>query len=83
MKQEIRKLLGLDQLIIGTERSLKALRAGALSKIILASNCSDEMRAAVDSAKGKAEVVVAKENNDELGVLCKKPFRIAIVGVKA
>lgn len=83
MKQEIRKLLSADALIIGTERSLKALRAGKLQKIILASNCSAETRAAIESAKGKAVVVDAKETNDELGVLCKKPFRIAVLGVKA
>lgn len=81
MKQEIRKLLGTDKIILGTERSLKALAAGKLTKIIIASNCADETRKTIDETLGKTELVVADEDNEELGVLCKKPFRVAVIGI--
>jgi len=79
MKTEIRKLLGTDKLIIGTERTIKALKKDELAKIIVSKNCSESVRAQL---KGKAEIVEADENNEELGVLCKKPFRIALLGIK-
>lgn len=79
MKTEIRKLLGTDKLIIGTERTIKALKKDELVKVIVSKNCSEKVRSQL---KGKAEIVEADENNEELGVLCKKPFRIALLGIK-
>ena len=81
MKQELRKLLGSGKLVIGTERSLKTLAAGKAKKIILSANCSDSTKAKMETlAKtAGAELEVAKENNEELGVLCRKPFRIAVL----
>lgn len=79
MKTEIRKLLGTDKLIIGTERTIKALKKDELAKVIVSKNCSENVRSQL---KGKAEIVEADENNEELGVLCKKPFRIALLGIK-
>lgn len=79
MKTEIRKLLGTDKLIIGTERTIKALKNDELAKVIVSKNCSERVQ---NQLKGKAEIVEADENNEELGVLCKKPFRIALLGIK-
>ena len=84
MKQTIRKLLGTEKLSIGTDRTLKALRRGELEQVILASNCAAETVTSIerDAALTGAEIVRMTENNDDLGVLCKKPFRIAVLGVK-
>lgn len=84
MKQTIRKLLGTEKLIIGTDRTLKALRKGELEQVILASNCAADTLSAIERDAGLtgAEIVRLTENNDELGVLCKKPFRVAVLGVR-
>ncbi len=79
MKTEIRKLIGTDKLVIGTERTIKALKKDELAKVVVSSNCSDSVR---NQLSGKAEIVNVQESNEELGVLCKKPFRVALLGIK-
>jgi large subunit ribosomal protein L30e len=85
MRAEIRKLLGSDKLIIGTDRVMKLLRQGALKKVILASNCKAEISSDVQYYSGLngVEIVQLAENNEELGVFCKKPFNISVLGIKA
>lgn len=82
MKTEIRKLLGTDKIIIGTDRTMKALRSGKLSKVLIASNTTDAARTQISdlATLKKVEIVNLDEDNEELGVLCKKPFRIAVLG---
>ncbi len=83
MKAEIRKLLGTDRLLIGTERVLKALRRGELAKVVLASNCSHRVRDDVHRYAGSATVIGLDVPNEELGVYCKKPFNIQVLGIRA
>ena len=85
MKAEIRKLLGSDKLIIGTERTLKLLREGKLKKVMLASNCKQTTVEDVQrySTQSGTEVVHLDIPNEELGVYCKKPFNISILGIRA
>jgi len=85
MRAEIRKLLGSDKLIIGTDRVLKLLRQGGLKKVILAGNCRADILQDVQYYGGLngTEIVQLTENNEELGVFCKKPFHISVLGIKA
>ncbi len=81
---EIKKLLGKDNLIIGMERTVKAIKSGELKKVFLASNASESLKKDVDyySKLSGFEVVNLKINNEDLGVLCKKPFSVQVLGVK-
>ena len=85
MKAEIRKLLGSDKLVIGTERCVKLLRKGQLTKVMLASNCNQQTVDDVKRYSGAAgaEVVELDVPNEELGVYCKKPFNISVLGIRA
>ena len=85
MKAEIRKLLGSDRLIIGTDRCMKLLREGQLQKVMLASNCKSEIADDVKhySQASGAEVITLDVPNEELGVYCKKPFNISVLGIRA
>jgi len=85
MKAEIRKLLGSGKLVIGTDRCLKLLRQGKLKKVMLASNCNAIVVEDVQRYSGQtgAEVVVLDVPNEELGVFCKKPFHISVLGIRA
>ena len=85
MKAEIRKLLGSDKLIIGTDRCMKLLRQGQLKKVMLASNCNETVVEDVQrySSQAGVEVVVLDVPNEELGVFCKKPFHISVLGIRA
>lgn len=85
MKAEIRKLLGSDKLVIGTDRCIKLLRQGQLKKIMLASNCKSNVASDVKYYSGitGAEVVELDVPNEELGIFCKKPFNISVLGIRA
>jgi ribosomal protein L30E len=86
MKTEIRKLLGSDRLIIGTDRVLKGVRKGDVSKVILASNAPTHLQEQLRRYKelgATFEMEHAEMPNDELGTLCKKPFSIAVIAIRA
>tara|TARA_Y100000031_G_C8002948_1_gene284456 strand:- start:185 stop:439 length:255 start_codon:yes stop_codon:yes gene_type:complete len=83
--EEIKKLLKDDKLFIGTEQTMKNVKLGNVKKVFVTSNCPQDI---LDDIKhyadmGKVEVVSLDVPNDELGVVCKKPFSISILGVKA
>jgi large subunit ribosomal protein L30e len=79
----IRKLVGTPKLVIGTERTIKALKLGRIEKIYLASNCVEDVERDIQhyGKLSKASVLKLNYPNDELGMLCKKPFSISIIGI--
>jgi large subunit ribosomal protein L30e len=81
---EIKKMLKSGNLIIGAERTVKALRKDELIKIFLASNAKESLVKDVEHYVTIAKVEVEKLAipNDELGVICKKPFLISCIGLK-
>jgi len=84
MKAEIRKLLGSNKIVIGTERVMKLLRKGELAKIMIANNAKTSMKQDVQYYSGLqgVEIVELDVPNEELGVYCKKPFNISILGIR-
>ncbi len=78
---EIKKALKQGKVIIGTEKTIKNLKLGKVSKVFLTSNCPEEVKKDITyySSLAKADVVQLKQPNDELGVLCKKPFSISVL----
>ena len=83
-RDEIRKELKSGKLIIGTERTLKKLRAGKLKKIYVSANCPGIVKKNITQYSGLAniEVVNLKQQNDELGIICRKPFLISVLGLE-
>ncbi|MBW2968853.1 ribosomal L7Ae/L30e/S12e/Gadd45 family protein [Candidatus Woesearchaeota archaeon] len=80
---KIRKLLASDKIIIGTEKTIKELRKGKLSKIFISATCSQKTVADLEKYAGLAGVEIQKLKlpSDEIGVICKKPFSISVLGV--
>ncbi|MBU0629128.1 MAG: ribosomal L7Ae/L30e/S12e/Gadd45 family protein [Nanoarchaeota archaeon] len=80
---EIRKLLKGKNALIGADETLKNLKLGRIIKIYLSANCSDKAKSAIDHyiKLNKVEVIQLKYLNDELGILCKKPFSISVLSV--
>jgi large subunit ribosomal protein L30e len=81
--QELRKLLETGKVVIGTDLVMKQMKLGKISKVFLTVNCPDEVKEEIEHyAKiSKAEVVLLQIPNDELGVVCKKPFSISVAGI--
>ncbi len=80
---EIRKLLAEKRLVLGTERAMKLVRQGTLAKIYLSSNCPPKLKEDFNRycAMNGIECQDLGVPNEELGVWCKKPFAISVIGV--
>lgn len=82
--EELKSDLKTDSVIIGTKRTLKALRQAQLKKIYLASNCPVPIREDVEHFASFENVPVETLDIacDELGAFCKKPFMVSVLGVQ-
>ena len=80
---EIKKLLKSNSLVIGTENTLKSLKLGKIDRVILSSNCPDKVAEDLGYYAGlsNAETVRVSYHNEELGVICKKPFSISVLSI--
>jgi len=70
--------------IIGFKEVKKALLKNEVKEIFAASNCPDSSK---DELERLAEInsiplIVLEQANDELGIICKKPFHISVLGIK-
>jgi large subunit ribosomal protein L30e len=80
---EIRKLMADKRLVLGTAQVEKLVRQGKLAKVYLSSNCPPDVKSDLQrfcSLEG-IECQELPVSNEELGVWCKKPFAISVVGV--
>lgn len=82
--EDFKKLLKQKTVFIGAEETIKHLKKGELSKVFVTSNCAPEVLDDINhyAGLGQVEVVSLEVPNDELGILCKKPFAISVLGVK-
>lgn len=80
---QIKKLIKTKSLVIGTGRTIKNLKLGRVEKIIISSNCSESVINNLNYYAGlsKAETVKVSYPNDELGIICKKPFSISVLSL--
>lgn len=82
---EIKELVSSGNTVIGNNKVISALKEGKIKRILLAKNAPTELK---EDAKYYAnlnniEFVELEQDNEELGVICKKNFFIAIIGVLA
>ena len=70
--------------VIGTDLVLKGLRAESIGKVFLARNCPSKIRDDVHYYAGLAKIPVIEleQNNEEVGVLCKKNFLVSVVALR-
>ena len=80
---EIRKLVKAGNFIIGTGRTLKSLKLGKIDKVIISSNCPDRVSKSIShyAALSNAETFSVPYPNEELGVICKKPYSISVLSI--
>ena len=73
---EVKKIIGLDL-------TLKKLHSGKIKEIVIASNCPEDIEDKVNSAAKLYKIPIDKidEDNQRLGVLCKKTFNVSVVGI--
>lgn len=70
-----------SKLIYGSDRNVKLLMNERLERVYLAANCRNDIRERIKINSKKTEVIELDENSDEIGVICKKPFSISVIGL--
>ncbi len=80
---EIKRMLKAGNIVIGTERTIKSLRKGHVQKVLVSSNCSANVEQNIHYYAGLSGAEMHKLDvpNDELGIICKKPFSISVLAV--
>ena len=80
---EIKKALETGNIIIGTKRTIKNIKRGITTKVFLASNCNEDVKKEIQSycSINKVEIVELSAPNDELGIICKKPYSISVLSL--
>ena len=80
---ELKKSLVKRKLVFGSERCLKLLRDKKLKKVYFSSNCSPAVKEDFVYYCGLFDVPFEDlpKDSEEIGVICRKPFSISVVGV--
>jgi len=80
---EIKKIVQTHKVVIGTEESIAQLKRGKVEKILISSNCPATILADIAhyAELSNAEVIQAPFTNEELAVICKKPFSISVLSI--
>lgn len=83
LTKEIKKALKEENVIIGTEITLKNLKQGKIARIYLSSNCQSATKDEISHLAeiNKTKIIELGINDEELGVICKKPFSISVLSV--
>ena len=78
---EIKKMFKAGNLVVGTERTIKSLKLGKVQKVLVSANCPARVEKDINyyAGLGNAEMQKLAFQNDELGVICKKPFSISVL----
>lgn len=81
LKEAVKEKKGL---VIGTHRTLKKLKMNEVKKVYVSSNCPKNVLEDVEhyTKIHNIPLVKLKENNEELGVICKKPFFISVLSLE-
>ncbi|MBT3836249.1 50S ribosomal protein L30 [Candidatus Woesearchaeota archaeon] len=83
--KELRSKLLENNVILGTDKTLKALQAKGVEKVYLSKNCPKTTVEDIQHYASLADVqVISLEmDNEELGVFCKKNFFISVLAITA
>lgn len=81
--EDIKKMLKSSKVVIGTEKTIKNLKLGKVQKILVSSDCplSVEKDIKYYAKLSGAEFFKVDYPNEELGVICKKPFSISVLSL--
>ncbi len=82
--EQLRKYIDEKKVTIGATQTIRALKAGSLKTVVLASNAPAVLAGQVERLQTLKGVNLERltVGNDELGTMCKKPFAISILGIK-
>jgi ribosomal protein L30E len=80
---QLQKALEQQNVTIGTNETIRNLKAGNAATVYLAENAEQSVKEDIQHYAKVTDTDVEQLNiaNDELGTICKKPFNIQVVSV--
>lgn len=80
---DLKKSLTAKKVVIGKEETVKNIKHGKIGKVYLSNNVQKDVKNDIErySKIAKIEFVVLDKSNEELGIICKKPFSISVLSV--
>lgn len=81
--EELKRLIKTDKAVLGTERTLKLLKAGTAEQVFLSSNCPEHVKKDIEyyAKLVGTPVIILKYPNEEVGILCKKPYPVSVLSI--
>ncbi len=81
--QLLKKKVQEGKVLIGSNAVLKALKAGTGNKVFMASNCPQEAKQNIQHYAQLMGIPLIElgQNNEELGIFCKKNYFVSVVAV--
>lgn len=76
--KELKSAIKENKIIIGTERTIKESKKGKPKEVFIAKNCPEDIKKQLKHYCNISKITFTEleETNEELGILCKKPFSI-------
>lgn len=83
INKEIRQAVDTGKVILGRNKSLKAIKLGQAKLVIVASNCQSEVLANIKryGGLGNIPIHIFERDSSELGVACGKLFLVSVLAV--
>ena len=80
---DLKKALGTEKLVVGTKESITNLKRGLVAEVFLTANCPDYVKEDIKRYAAEAQIPVLDLaiSNEELGVVCRKPFKISVASL--
>ncbi|MBI4448021.1 ribosomal L7Ae/L30e/S12e/Gadd45 family protein [Candidatus Woesearchaeota archaeon] len=78
---DLKKVLKEQKITIGSEETIKKLKIGKVKKVFLASNCPQKTKTEIMHLAKLANASIEELGipNEEVGMICKKGFRISVL----
>ena len=83
VNKEIHQAVDTGKVILGSDKSVKAVKLGQAKLVILASNCPEVVRADITHYAKLANIPVHNYVGDAaaLGLACGRPFLVSVMAV--
>lgn len=80
MLQELKDRIEKGGVVIGADLTMKNLRHGKIEKVLVSSNCSQEVKERIKNYGHGVEIIELEMTNEALGTFCKKQYPISVIG---
>ena len=80
--KDIKEIIKDKKLIIGANQVLSMMKNEKITNVLVSSNCPEALKKDVEHYSKIFSIKASRINEDskELGVICKKPFSISVIG---